>query len=39
VPAGVEPLLVVDVWERAIMRACQATEWGKYIAAFFRNID
>jgi hypothetical protein len=27
VPAGVKPLLVVDVWERAFMRDCRATEW------------
>jgi superoxide dismutase len=29
----------MDVWERAFMRDCQATEWGKYIAAFFTSID
>jgi superoxide dismutase len=36
--AGFKPLLV-DVWEHAFMRDYQATERGKYIAAFFRNID
>jgi superoxide dismutase len=29
----------MDVWEHAFMRDYQATERGKYIAAFFRNID
>jgi superoxide dismutase, Fe-Mn family len=39
VPAGFKPLLVMDVWEHAFMRDYQATERGKYIEAFFRNID
>ena len=39
VPAGFKPLLVMDVWEHAFMRDYKATERGKYIAAFFRNID
>lgn len=38
VPAGFKPLLVMDVWEHAFMRDYQATERGKYIEAFFRNI-
>lgn len=39
VPAGFKPLLVMDVWEHAFMRDYQSTERGKYIEAFFRNID
>jgi Fe-Mn family superoxide dismutase len=39
VPAGFKPLLVMDVWEHAFMRDYKATEKGKYIEAFFRNID
>jgi len=39
VPAGFKPLLVMDVWEHAFMRDYKATERGKYIDAFFRNID
>ena len=39
VPAGFTPLLVMDVWEHAFMRDYQASERGKYIEAFFRNID
>jgi Fe-Mn family superoxide dismutase len=39
VPAGLKPLLVMDVWEHAFMRDYKATERGRYIAAFFGNID
>jgi superoxide dismutase, Fe-Mn family len=39
VPAGFKPLLVMDVWEHAFMRDYQATERGKYIEGFFRNVD
>ena len=39
VPAAFKPLLVMDVWEHAFMRDYKATEKGKYIEAFFRNID
>jgi Fe-Mn family superoxide dismutase len=39
VPAGFTPLLVMDAWEHAFMRDYQASERGKYIEAFFRNID
>jgi len=39
VPVGFTPLLVMDVWEHAFMRDYKATERGKYIEAFFRNID
>ncbi len=38
VPAGFEPLLVMDVWEHAFMRDYAATERGRYIDAFFRNV-
>ncbi|HEU5321405.1 MAG TPA: Fe-Mn family superoxide dismutase [Methylomirabilota bacterium] len=39
VPAGFKPLLVMDVWEHAFMRDYKATEKGRYVEAFFRNID
>jgi superoxide dismutase, Fe-Mn family len=39
VPAGFKPLLVMDVWEHAFMRDYAATERGRYIEAFFRNVD
>jgi Fe-Mn family superoxide dismutase len=39
IPAGFKPLLIMDVWEHAYMRDYKATERGKYIEAFFRNID
>ena len=39
VPAGFKPLLVMDVWEHAFMRDYKATERGRYLDAFFRNID
>jgi len=38
-PAGFTPILVMDVWEHAYMVDYQATERGKYIDAFFRNIN
>ena len=38
-PVGFKPLLVMDVWEHAFVRDYRATERGKYIEAFFRNID
>jgi len=38
-PAGFTPILLMDVWEHAYMVDFQATERGKYIDAFFRNID
>jgi len=34
-----QPLLVMDVWEHAFMRDYAATEKGRYIDAFFRNVD
>jgi Fe-Mn family superoxide dismutase len=39
IPASFKPLLVMDVWEHAFMRDYQATERGRYLEAFFRNID
>lgn len=39
VPAGFKPLLVMDVWEHAFMRDYRANEKGRYIDAFFRNVD
>jgi Fe-Mn family superoxide dismutase len=39
VPASFKPLLVLDVWEHAFMRDYKATEKGRYIEAFFRNVD
>ena len=39
VPAGFKPLLVLDVWEHAFMRDYKATEKGRYVEAFFRNVD
>jgi Fe-Mn family superoxide dismutase len=39
VPAGFKPLLVMDVWEHAFVRDYKATERGKYIEAFFQNVD
>jgi len=39
VPAGFKPLLVLDVWEHAFMRGYKATERGRYLDVFFRNID
>ena len=39
IPAGFKPLLVMDVWEHAFMRDYKAGEKGRYIDAFFRNID
>jgi Fe-Mn family superoxide dismutase len=39
VPVGFKPLLVMDVWEHAFARDYKTTERGKYIEAFFRNVD
>ena len=38
-PTSFKPLLVLDVWEHAFMRDYKATERGRYLEAFFRNID
>ena len=39
VPAGFKPILVMDVWEHAFMRDYKATERGRYVDAFLRNVD
>ena len=39
VPAGFKPLIVMDVWEHAFVRDYRATERGRYLDAFFRNVD
>lgn len=39
IPAAFKPLLVMDVWEHAFMRDYTASERGRYIEAFFRNVD
>ena len=38
-PAGYKPILVMDVWEHAYIPDYKATERGKYIDAFWGNID
>ena len=37
--AGFRPLLVMDVWEHAFLLDYKPSERGKYIDAFFSNID
>jgi Fe-Mn family superoxide dismutase len=39
VPPGFKPVLVMDVWEHAYLLDYMPTERGKYIEAFFANID
>lgn len=39
VPSGFHPLLVMDVWEHAFLLDYKPAERGKYIDAFFTNID
>jgi superoxide dismutase, Fe-Mn family len=39
VPSGFTPLLVMDVWEHAFLLDYKPAERGKYIDAFFANID
>ena len=39
IPAGYSPILALDGWEHAFMRDYQATERGKYVDAFFKNVD
>ncbi len=39
VPSGFKPILVMDVWEHAFMLDYKPSERGKYIEAFFSNID
>lgn len=37
--AGYQPVLVMDMWEHAYMRDYKPAEKGKYVEAFFSNID
>jgi Fe-Mn family superoxide dismutase len=37
--AGFTPILVMDVWEHAYMLDFKASERGKYIEAFFENVN
>jgi Fe-Mn family superoxide dismutase len=37
--AGYQPLLVMDMWEHAFLLDYKPSEKGKYIEAFFSNID
>jgi Fe-Mn family superoxide dismutase len=39
VPAGFTPVLVMDAWEHAYLLDYKPSERGKYIDAFFANID
>ena len=39
VPSGFKPILVMDVWEHAFLLDYKPAERGKYIEAFFANID
>ncbi len=39
VPAGYSPILALDGWEHAFMRDYKAFERGKYLDAFFKNVD
>lgn len=39
VPSGFKPILVMDVWEHAFMLDYKAAERGKYIEAFFSNVN
>lgn len=38
-PAGFTPIVVLDVWEHAFIKDYKPSERGKYIEAFFANID
>ena len=39
VPSGFKPILVMDVWEHAFLLDYKPAERGKYIEAFFANVD
>ncbi len=39
IPAGFKPILVMDVWEHAFLIDYKPAERGKYIDAFFQNVD
>lgn len=38
-PAGYKPIVVMDVWEHAFVPDYKPTERGKYIEAYFKNLD
>ena len=38
-PAGLQPIVVMDVWEHAFMYDYKPAERGAYIEAFFANLD
>jgi len=38
-PAGFRPILVMDAWEHAFVPDYKANERGKYVDAYFANID
>jgi Fe-Mn family superoxide dismutase len=39
VPSGFKPILVMDVWEHAFLLDYKPAQRGKYIEAFFQNVD
>ena len=39
VPAGYNPILVMDAWEHAFLLDYKPSERGKYIEAFFSNVN
>jgi len=39
VPAGYQPILVMDAWEHAFLLDYKPSERSKYIEAFFANIN
>jgi len=39
VPSGFKPILVMDVWEHAFLLDYKPAQRGKYIDAFFKNVD
>jgi len=39
VPSGFKPILVMDAWEHAYLLDYKPSERGKYIEAFFDNVD
>jgi Fe-Mn family superoxide dismutase len=39
VPSGFKPILVMDVWEHAYLLDYKPADRGKYIEAFFSNVD
>jgi Fe-Mn family superoxide dismutase len=39
VPSGFKPILVMDVWEHAYLLDYKPADRGRYIEAFFSNIN